>query len=354
MKSIANLAGRAKGVVAAMLLVIAFYPVASWADRERQIELVSQGPYSLAENPVWNENTRCLLFADIHRATIHEYCPETGKTYPVLTGLMPFGLTINDDGALIVGTEKGLYYVASATDIRPLATNDPVTGGPIWVNEQVAVNGGIYFGGVNFDGVNFGPGNLYWIGPDGSVKRVATDRRLPNGLGVSPDQTKLYFAASVDRKIYRFDINPATGELSNEITFAELPCRSCDAKPPAREEDQCSCRVGIYDGLTVNAAGDVLVAVWYDGVILRYRAKGKVGKLVETIEVPDLQVSNLTFGGKRYRDLYITTASTAFINPIMPCDFDPALPMNGNVYRLRMPVPGLPESTSRISAPRIR
>lgn len=323
------------GVAIAVLMSASYGMATTSEDATHKPKVVSEGPYSLGENPVWNETTHCLLFTNIHVATIYEYCPDTGQTNAVYTGLPAFGLTVNEDGALIIGTPIGLYYVnylANPVDVRPLAPVDPETGHPIWVNEQVAVNGGVYFGDVySFDGSSFGSGNLFWIGPDRTLRKVATGRYLPNGLGVSPDQTKLYFAASVDRKIYRFDINATTGELSNEITFATLPNT-----------------VGIFDGLTVNAAGDVIVAVWYSGKVYRY---GSNGALLETIDLPVLQPSNVTFGGNNYKDMYITTASGPF--PLLaPPGFDNgALNLGGAVYRLKMPVPGMPEMTSNITPP---
>lgn len=304
------------------------------AETEQNLSLgrVSEGPYYLGENPVWNSATHSLLFADIAMGKVMEYCPSTGQTNVKLNGIAAFGLTVNHDGALIVGGPGGLLYVASETDIRPIVTHDPVTGESIWVNEQVAVNGGIYFGDVKFDGTTFGSGNLYWVNSDGQAKRVATNRHLPNGLGVSPNKKKLYFAVSVDRKIYSFDIDRHTGDLSNEQVFATLPAS-----------------VGIYDGLTVNAKGEVLVAIWYGGQILRY---GPNGNLLETIELPVLQPSNVTFGGHGHRDLFVTTAAAPFINAMAPSNFDHTAPnLGGPLYQMTMDTPGLPEQKSRIAAP---
>lgn len=304
----------------------------SEAEQNLTFSQVSQGPYALGENPVWNHTTQCLLFADIAVAKVLEYCPSTGQTNVKLNGIAAFGLTVNHDGALIVGGPGGLLYVASETDIRPIVTHDPETGESIWVNEQIAVNGGIYFGDVKFDGTTFGSGNLYWVDSRGQAKRVATNRHLPNGLGVSPNRKKLYFAVSVDRKIYSFDIDRRTGDLSNEQVFATLPES-----------------VGIYDGLTVNTAGEVLVAIWYGGQILRYSADGE---LLETIDMPVLQPSNVTFGGLGRRDLFVTTAAAPFINAMAPIDFDhTASNLGGPLYRIRMDTPGLLDQKSRIDAP---
>lgn len=301
-------------------------------DNEDGLVEVDPGPYGLGENPVWNTTTNCVVFADIHQAKILEYCPATEQTNVLYSGILAFGLTINDDGALIVGTPGGLFYVASPTDIRPLATVDPETNEPIFVNEQVSVNGGVYFGDVDFDGTTFGPGNLYWIDANGNTKRVASGRHLPNGLGISPDHKQLYFAASVDRKIYSFDIDASTGVLTNEKVFATLPAS-----------------VGIFDGLTVDTHGDVYVAVWYGGQVRRYN---KHGKLKEVIELPVLQPSNVTFGGPGSKDLYITSASDPFVNAMAPPGFNHAAPnLGGPLYRITVHKAGLVDLQSSIAAP---
>jgi len=333
------------------------------------LEVVDPGPHSLAENPVWNQATQCLLYANIHGATLYQYCPSTGQITAPLVGTLPFGISVNQNGSLIVGSFNGVHYVKNVNGslvAQPLLledTNNPFSTSnpnPIWVNEQAVANGGIYFGDVTyFGGDNFGPGNLYYMGPDGVAKQVVKPTAnfplaLPNGLGVSQDQKTLYFAVSGDRKIYSFNINKNTGELTSRKIFATL-------------ERQ----YGMYDGLTVNSAGEVLVAVWYGGKILRYDSQGNH---IETIMLTTngtasgsqviLQPSNLTYGGSDLKDLYITTASGPFPGEILPpVGFDynnlqspdgnvPATPiLGGAVYRLRMNTAGLAEDAAQIPAP---
>jgi sugar lactone lactonase YvrE len=61
---------------------------------------------------------------------------------------------------------------------------------------------------------------------------------VANGLAISPDGRRLYFADAPTRRIEFFDLEAASGELSNRTTFAELP------------PDE-----GFVDGATVDAQG---------------------------------------------------------------------------------------------------
>src|SRR5690606_3625471 len=64
-------------------------------------------------------------------------------------------------------------------------------------------DGRVYVGSLRFDPLAGGatgnggePGDLYCIDLDGGVRKVGADVKLTNGLGVSPDGTKLYHSDS--------------------------------------------------------------------------------------------------------------------------------------------------------------
>lgn len=65
---------------------------------------------------------------------------------------------------------------------------------------------------------------------------------VPNGAGFSPDSKTFYVADTRAFKVYAFDYNLGTGDLSNRRVFAETPWE------------------GRPDGLTIDAEGYVWVA----------------------------------------------------------------------------------------------
>ena len=98
-----------------------------------------------------------------------------------------------------------------------------------------------------------------------------------NGIDFSVDQKTMYYNDSSKRRIYTFDYDQATGEISNQETLIELP-----------EE------YGAPDGMTIDAHGDLWVAVWGGDCILHFNAKGEQ---IKRHSLPANKVTCPTFGG---------------------------------------------------------
>ena len=90
-----------------------------------------------------------------------------------------------------------------------------------------------------------GAGALYRLDPDLTVHTMLTGVTISNGLDWSPDARLLYYVDSPTQRIDVFDFEVATGSMANRRTFAVVPA---DA--------------GVPDGLTVDAAGFVWLALW--------------------------------------------------------------------------------------------
>ncbi|MFT5895864.1 MAG: gluconolactonase [bacterium] len=121
---------------------------------------------------------------------------------------------------------------------------------------------------------------------------VATDFVQPNGLAFSVDESQLYIAesgsshdASVPSVIRVLDV--ADNKLSNCRDFATI-------------------NPGLPDGLRVDALGNIWTSA-ADGV----HCYDSYGMLLGKIRVPEV-VSNLTFGGPRGNQLFITATTSVY------------------------------------------
>ncbi len=190
--------------------------------------------------------------------------------------------------------------------------------------------GRIYAGTIHWgpDGMQQ-TGRLYRIERDGSPHVVDEGIALSNGLGFSPDDRTLYYADSVARKIYAYDVDSESGDLSNRRTFVRVPDNE-----------------GIPDGLTVDAAGFVWSAQWYGGRVVRYDPDGAIER---TLDLPVKQVSNVAFGGPELTDLYITTAGEYWPSPVEPAGFDRGTAMGGALYRVRTDIQGKQEHLADVT-----
>ncbi|MBX6356747.1 MAG: SMP-30/gluconolactonase/LRE family protein [Micromonosporaceae bacterium] len=129
--------------------------------------------------------------------------------------------------------------------------------------------------------------HVYRIAPDtGEVRIVADDFERPNGLAFSLDEQQLYIADTRRKHIRVFDVGP-DGTLSGGKVFA-------------------TCNAGTFDGLRLDDAGRIWAAA-HDGV----HCFDPDGTLLGKLLVPEI-VANLTFGGPKRNDLYITATSSLY------------------------------------------
>lgn len=117
----------------------------------------------------------------------------------------------------------------------------------------------------------------------------------PNGIRISPEGDRLYFAVTDADCIYVYDYDLETGALSNRRVFAE----------------KC-----FPDGIAVDELGRVWVADCKPtGGVLCYDS---TGKLLQKINFPVRRVISLAFGGADRKILFVTTANEN--QPIGQCD----------------------------------
>jgi sugar lactone lactonase YvrE len=151
--------------------------------------------------------------------------------------------------------------------------------------------GRLWAGTMRYDQAT-GGGFLARVEPTGKARVVLPSVSISNGLGWSPDHRLLYYVDTPTHRIDVFDYEVDTGDVRDRRTFAEV------TDTP-----------GVPDGLCVDAAGFVWVAVNGGGQVRRYSPAGELDRVVD---VPATQVSACCFGGGDLRDLYVTTGREGF------------------------------------------
>lgn len=157
----------------------------------------------------------------------------------------------------------------------------------VWVDPK----GGIYFTDPYYQrdywkrtGPDIKEQRVYYLTPDRQKLFIVVDNLVkPNGIVGTPDGKKLYVSDISAHKVCSYSIN-ADGHLSNKTLFAKK--RS--------------------DGMTLDNKGDLYLATPHGVAVLN-----KKGKQIEKIAVPQ-QPSNMTFGGKDKRTLFITARTAIY------------------------------------------
>jgi gluconolactonase len=160
----------------------------------------------------------------------------------------------------------------------------------------VTANGGAY-------ATVFGPpqdvptevaGKILYLAP-GAQKwtEVARDLNYANGVGISPDQKTLYVSETVGNCILKFAVN-GDGSLGHRANFALL-----NLLTPNKAS---SWWLG-PDSMKIDRNGNMYVAQWFGGQILKISPDGK---LLRRFEIAAGQgTTNVAFGPGE-KDLYVT------------------------------------------------
>lgn len=128
-----------------------------------------------------------------------------------------------------------------------------------------------------------GTGQLWRIDPGGKAVLLARDMGTTNGLALSPDEKILYVNESVQRKIWAFDVD-RSGDISNKRLFAEFPDFG-------------------FDGMACDDRGNLYVTRYGKGTIAILSPSGA---LVREVVLKGKNCSNLVFGGKDGKTVYVT------------------------------------------------
>ena len=282
----------------------------------------------LGEGPYWVPEDDCLLWVDIHHGRLHRTYFPSGETVTLDLGAASAAFPAMAGGILTAGGSK-------------LSLHLPAERGEQWSTRVIAEVPARE--GVRFNDAGVDPAGRVWVGSmhigeseplgqllrldHGGVLTVVVDGvTVSNGLGWSPDGSRMYYVDSPVRRVDMFDYDPATGRADGRRPFADLS-----------EFD------GVPDGLTVDADGCVWVAVWGGGVLRRLAPDGTQDSV---IAVPVSQPTSCAFGGPGMTDLYVTSASIGLSEAELS-----EQPLAGRLLRLRPGPVGLPSTTTYAAIP---
>ena len=133
-------------------------------------------------------------------------------------------------------------------------------------NDGAVDSHGRFWAGSMYDdeSANRAAGVLYRLDPDGTVHTMETGIIVPNGIGWSPDNTRMYFTDSALKIIYVYTFDAVTGQNTDRRVFVDS----------SKEE-------GNPDGLAVDSEGYVWSARWDGAKIVRYAPDGNVERRVK-------------------------------------------------------------------------
>jgi D-xylonolactonase len=272
--------------------------------------------YGLIEAPVWDDDAG-LYFSDVTGggARLLTLDGSIETVIPKRRGIG--GMALHADGGLVAGGRDIVHVSPGEPPVSTTLLSSAAIDGAIGFNDLTTDSlGRVYVGSLGFrvfGGEPPRPGHLHVIDLDGAMRTLSDGIMLTNGLGFSPDGSRLYHSDSRSNLVRVYDVL-ADGSVSAWRTFADFGS-------------------GVPDGLAVASDGSVWVADARGGRVAVFEASGAHRA---DIPVPRPMVTSVCFGGD-LRDLYIVTGSDG-------SDREDA----GTLYRLRTDVAGLPRPKARV------
>jgi len=297
-------------------------------DTAAVVEPVGNVTAALGEGPYWVPEDDCLLWVDIEGARLHRTYFPAKETVTDSPGPVSAAFPAVGGGILIAGgaaltllfpAERGGQWVA-----RTIA-DTPARDGIRFNDAGVDPAGRVWVGSMHVTEAE-PVGELYRLDHGGRMNPVIKNVTVSNGLGWSPDGSRMYYADSPLRRVDVFDYDPATGEAFARRTFADL-----------------SAAEGVPDGLTVDADGCVWVAMWGGSALRRLTPDGEPDAV---LPVPVSQPTSCAFGGPDLADLYITSARVGLTEDQLA-----AQPLAGRLLHVRPGPVGLPSTTAKAAIP---
>lgn len=277
------------------------------------------------EGPIAMQDGSVLL-VEIERGTLTRVSREGTVSVVAECKPAPNGAAIGPDGRVYICNNGGFTWSTEAGLLRPIGTPDDYVNGSIQVvdlndcsvstlyescngaalrgpNDIVFdSHGGFYFTdlGKRFEH-SLDRGCVYYARADGSsIHAVVAPIEQPNGIALSPDETRLYVAETFSAKLRYWDIE-SPGQL-------------------APHSDPFGVGNILYgfqhferlDSMAVDSAGNVCVATLGTGCITAINPQGRVVASIPVPE-PDIMVTNICFGGVDMRTAFITSSGRGIL-----------------------------------------
>jgi sugar lactone lactonase YvrE len=282
------------------------------------IEVASACRNILGESPVWSVPEGALYWTDIREPSLYRLEVATGATRKWIMPELAGAVVLRQRGGVIVGLKTGLYaFEADKGSLEPVIVFDDAHPDDRTNDSRCDRQGRLWFSRMRD----------YGRAPTGSVYRLdqtlepfpmISDVRVPNALCFSPGGDRLYFADTAAGALEVFDLEAASGDLSNRRHLVAAGAAS--GKP---------------DGATVDEQGFVWNARFGGGCLIRCAPDGTIDRAVE---LPVSHPTSCSFGGENLDRLFITTATQGLDPQAWASE-----PLAGSLLAIDPGIRGLPE-----------
>jgi len=289
-----------------------------------KVELFKDVKNSLGEGITWSSVDSCIYWLDIMPKSVlfkMDLYSNKLESFDLPEFVTASSIISNNEIALVSnnGVNKFNFNTHSYEKIIDIEKDIPTNRS----NDGAAdANGRLWFGTMqnnfNKDGsaksLDTKSGSLYCLSGN-QLNIVEKNLGIPNTFAWSPDNTKFYFADTVDGSLLEYKFNLDDGILSDKNFFFNF--------------DR-----GAPDGSTIDSEGFIWNCRWGGSCVVKIDPKGRVDQIYE---LPVENVTNCVFGGNDLKTLFITTASNSDKNKY-----------DGSLFALNVNTPGIEDNKFKI------
>ncbi|WP_413375536.1 SMP-30/gluconolactonase/LRE family protein [Alkalihalobacillus sp. 1P02AB] len=271
----------------------------------------------LLEGPIWDEESKQLVFVDIKQQQLLFLEPETRqiKKFPFSHPVTSVGKVNGQEWLISTGNELVIFDTK-----REQSRKIAAIPAKKWMrfNDGKCDPFGRYWIGSMCEGNETEVASLYVLSDKNNLIEARVGMTISNGLAWNEELSLMYFIDTPTQKVFAQTFNQETVSLREAESVIDL-----------------SSEKGYPDGMTIDASGDLWISMWGGGTVLCVNPQK--GEVIDRIEVEADQVTSCTFGGPNYDTLFITTARIGLSDESLM-----EKPLAGSVFLCEMPVKGKP------------
>ena len=225
------------------------------------------------------------------------------------------GFALTRDGGMVFCADQGVFKRAADGALRKLF-DIPFRPGERFNDVTTDPAGRIFAGSLKRDRRD---GALYRLENAKAPMPVIAGIGISNGMTFSMDERTFFHTDSRAMTITRYDYDVNSGALSAPQVFF-----------------QSDRTLGLPDGITIDTGDNLWAAFWGGACIRQINPRGRI---IREVKMPAKNISSLVFGGRDFRDIYITSACEGGADMKKGLDADGNF-LGGPTYRYRSSAQG--------------
>lgn len=282
-------------------------------------ELVADAGLTLGEGPLWDPRLSALVCVDINGRQVVRVS-EANRHERFELPSMPGCIGLAGKDAYVIACEEGVGIWKPGEQLQLIVNPEPGRPENRFNDGKCDAAGRLWVGTMDRKCQN-PTGALYVVERTGAARTALRDLTISNGIGWSPDGATMYHIDTPTGRVMAFDFDTRAGTIANPRTVVTI-------------EPGC----GYPDGMAVDGAGCLWIAMWDGHAVRRYDPRD--GQLTDVVTLPCPNVTSCAFGGRDGKDLYITTAREGISEDRLS-----AYPQAGGIFKVRTNVSGVPVGT---------